>query len=182
MFEKTMDKGVGFGELALIYNDKRSATIRALEECTCYVLDGVLFKKIIIQSSMKKRTQNAGFLNGIKLFDSLDKQQKLRLVDGLQAVTKQDAEEVFKQGDSGAEFYIVESGNVDCIIEEPGQEDKVVRTLNMGDHFGELALINNMPRSLTIKAKGETRLLMLDREAFTRILGSIEVHLKKDYK
>jgi len=83
MFEKTMEKGVGFGELALIYNDKRSATIRALEECRVYALDGVLFKKIIIKSSMQKRSQNAGFLNSIKLFDSLDKQQKLKLVDGL---------------------------------------------------------------------------------------------------
>jgi CRP-like cAMP-binding protein len=48
--------------------------------------------------------------------------------------------------------------------------------------FGELALINNEPRSLSIRVKSDTcKLLKLDRDAFTRILGSIEQHLKKDY-
>jgi CRP-like cAMP-binding protein len=78
-----MEKGAGFGELALIYNDKRSATIEALEDCEVYALDGMVFKSIVIKSSMQKRAQLAGFLNSIKLFDSLDQQKKLKLVDGL---------------------------------------------------------------------------------------------------
>merc|ERR1711939_980747 len=56
-----------------------------------------------------------------------------------------------------------------------------VRTLTSGQHFGELALINNMARSLSIRAKTPCKLLKLDRESFTRILGSIEGHLAKDY-
>ena len=47
-----MNPGVGFGEIALIYNDKRTATIQSLEDgCLTYVLDGNLFKTIIIKSS-----------------------------------------------------------------------------------------------------------------------------------
>jgi len=94
-FTKEMPEGAGFGELALIYNDKRSATIEALEDCEAYTLDGLLFKKIIIESSMKKRTSHAGFLNSIKLFESLDKAQKLRLVDGLQTVKTEAGKFVF---------------------------------------------------------------------------------------
>ena len=67
-----MTQGAGFGELALIYNDKRSATIIATEDCETFVLDGTLFKKMVIQSTMVKRTSHAGFLNNIKLFDSLE--------------------------------------------------------------------------------------------------------------
>jgi len=37
---KTMEQGAGFGELALLYNDKRSATIQASEVCETYALDG----------------------------------------------------------------------------------------------------------------------------------------------
>lgn len=44
MFTKELGQGVGFGELALIYNDKRSATITAIEDCETFMLDGVLFK------------------------------------------------------------------------------------------------------------------------------------------
>jgi len=57
-----------------------------------------------------------------------------------------------------------------------------VRTLGEGEHFGELALINNDKRSLSVRVKSQKcRLLRLDRETFTRILGSIQNHLKKDY-
>ena len=56
-----------------------------------------------------------------------------------------------------------------------------VRILNEGDHFGELALITNEKRSLSIRAKQNCKLLMLDRESFIRILGSIEENLMKSY-
>jgi len=45
-----------------------------------------------------------------------------------------------------------------------------------------LALINNEKRSLSVRVKSnQCRLLKLDRETFSRILGSIQEHLKKDY-
>ena len=58
----------------------------------------------------------------------------------------------------------------------------LVRTLGEGEQFGELALINNEKRSLSVRVKSlKCRLLRLDRETFTRILGSIQNYLKKDY-
>lgn len=90
-----------------------------------------------------------------------------------------------KEGEEGKEFYIIEKGEVDC-LKIYHLKDKVgfvhVRTLKSGEHFGELALINNENRSLSIRVKSnECKLLKLDRETFSRILGSIEENLKKDY-
>ena len=62
-FIKYLNYGVGFGELALLYNDKRSATIEAAEDCECYTLDGQIFKAIIVSSSIQKRSLLAGFLD-----------------------------------------------------------------------------------------------------------------------
>lgn len=57
-----------------------------------------------------------------------------------------------------------------------------MRTLGQSEHFGELALLNNMKRSLSIRVRSEKCVLLrLDRDTFTRILGSIEKNLKKDY-
>jgi len=57
-----------------------------------------------------------------------------------------------------------------------------VRSLQKGEHFGELALINNDKRSLSIRVKSDQcTLLKLDRETFSRILGSIDNLLMKDY-
>jgi CRP-like cAMP-binding protein len=91
---------------------------------------------------------------------------------------------VIKEGEQGREFYIIEQGELDCLKlhEYKGKRGFVfVRTLSSGQHFGELALLNNMNRSLSIRAKTSCRLLKLDRDSFTRILGSIEEHLAKDY-
>ena len=56
---------------------------------------------------------------------------------------------------------------------EDGKFD-LVRTLGKGAHFGEIALIQNVKRTLSIRAKSaETRLFVLSREAFERIVGTI---------
>ena len=52
MLTKYMGQGCGFGELALLYNDKRSASIEAVEVCETYTLDGTIFKTITIKSSI----------------------------------------------------------------------------------------------------------------------------------
>jgi len=81
----------------------------------------------------------------------------------------------------GQEFFIIEEGEIECLKSNDDQTLEFIRNLTKGEHFGELALINNEPRSLNIRAKTDTSLLMLNREAFKRILGDIEKHLKKDY-
>lgn len=45
---KYVGPGNGFGEVALLYNDTRSATVKASEECETWVLEGKIFKKIVI--------------------------------------------------------------------------------------------------------------------------------------
>ena len=121
----------------------------------------------------------------IKLFSARDKFQKVKLVDGLQQSTLNKGEFVLKEGEDGEEFYVIESGEVDCLkLHQVGSRKGfvLVRTLESGAHFGELALINNEKRSLSIRVKSEScKLLKLDRETFTRILGSIKDHLQKDY-
>lgn len=94
-----------------------------------------------------------------------------------------EGEFVFEEGDRGEEFYIIEDGEVDCLKKSKNSGRLLfVRKLTRGDHFGELALINNKNRSLGIKISSpECKLLKLDRETFIRILGSIESNLKKDY-
>jgi CRP-like cAMP-binding protein len=52
LLTKFMSQGSGFGELALLYNDKRSATITAVDVCETYTLDGIIFKAITIKSSI----------------------------------------------------------------------------------------------------------------------------------
>lgn len=58
-----------------------------------------------------------------------------------------------------------------------------MRVLTAGDHFGEIALIKNVTRTLSVRAlTNEVKLLALSSEAFARILGSIRDYLQEDYQ
>ena len=107
-------------------------------------------------------------------------------MDGLVAINMKKGDFVLKEGDDGAEFYIIENGDVECLkltLVKQTPKFLCVRVLGKGEHFGELALINNEKRSLSIRIKSDSaRILKLDREAFTRILGSIDKFLHKDYQ
>lgn len=97
-------------------------------------------------------------------------------------MTVQAKDFVFHKGDQGELFYIIEEGEVECGTEQADGLFDVVRTLGKGEHFGEIALINNVTRTLSVRAVGQTQLLTLSKNAFSRILGSIKQYLKEDYK
>ena len=106
----------------------------------------------------------------------------MKLIDGLASITLKKGEFVFYEGDEGDAFYIIEEGEVQCLKMVEDYMFKCVRLLGKEDHFGEIALINDAPRSLGVRVHSPIcKLLKLDRKTFTRILGDIETHLEKDY-
>ena len=69
----TLPSGAGFGELALLYNDKRTASIRTVNEgCEVWVLDGTIFKNIVIKRTLKRRNIELQFINKVNLFQNLE--------------------------------------------------------------------------------------------------------------
>ena len=112
---KQLDAGEGFGEIALLYNDKRSATVRALSECQVWGLDGEIFKKIIMKTVLKRRSTELHYLNRVDLFKNLDRYEKLSLLDGLKAAWFYKGDTIIREGDLGDLFYIIENGHVECL-------------------------------------------------------------------
>ena len=181
VLKKTLKEGNCFGELALLYNSIRSATIKAQTACTAYVLGGSLFRSIIMASTVKLRNVRFHFLDGVKIFAQISRYEKLKLLDGLEVKRFEAGERIIREGDPGDYFYIVESGTVH-VFKMKGEQEVPIRTLGAGDYFGEIALIKpNQKRTVTIRALEGTKLLALGRETFGKILGSIEKYLTKHY-
>lgn len=91
---------------------------------------------------------------------------------------------IINEGEEGDYFYILVEGQVECLKNKSDQsaEKEHVRYLSRGDHFGEIALIKDVKRSMSIRVKSERcKALALNRSTFTRVLGDIGAHLKKDY-
>jgi len=92
-------------------------------------------------------------LNRIELFDGIDQNDMQEIENICQRVIFQPNEVVAKQGEVGAEFYIIEAGFVDIQIYSPRDEHlKSIVRLGPGQIVGEMALVDNGPRSATITA------------------------------
>ena len=113
------------------------------------------------------------FLAHVGLFQSLDKKHLRYLARAVQAQRYPPGATIVQQGDSGLGLYIIASGRVEIRKERAGQADLVVNTLGPGGFFGEMALLDDAPRSATVVAREETECLTLAKWHF---LGELEAH------
>jgi len=165
---KTCATGDVFGELALLYNNPRAASVDAKEKSVLWQLDRDTFGHIVKQAATKKRARYDAFLNKVPLLASMDDYERSQLADALKSETFTDGATVVTQGEVGAKFYIIEEG--EAVATKDGQQ---VMSYAVGDYFGELALIRNQPRAATVKCKdsGMVKLLSMDSASFKRLLN-----------
>lgn len=81
--------------------------------------------------------------------------------------TYADGEIIVKQGEAGDCMYIVQQGEVEVIAENP-DAGIPLSVLKPSDVFGEMALFTRSTRSATVRAKGETRVLTIDKKGFLK--------------
>ena len=87
-------------------------------------------------------------------------------------------EVVFHEGDPGAELYVIQSGRVELSRRVRGRDTHLL-TLPAGEFFGEMAIVNNKPRSATATALEESRMLVLDARTFEAMVrGNAEIALR----
>ena len=84
---KKYSPGEVFGELALMYNAPRAATITAVDDCELYSLDRESFNKIVKTSAMKRRDRYEDFLDKIELLKTLDSYERSKICDCLETET-----------------------------------------------------------------------------------------------
>ena len=78
-----------------------------------------------------------------------------------------DGDTIFEENSIGKEIYIILSGNTE-IIKKRGGVETTLATLEEGDFFGEMSLFDNSPRSATVKALGDVKLLEINQKNFLK--------------
>uniref|UniRef100_A0AAR2KCB1 cAMP-dependent protein kinase type II-alpha regulatory subunit n=1 Tax=Pygocentrus nattereri TaxID=42514 RepID=A0AAR2KCB1_PYGNA len=179
------DNKGSFGELALMYNTPRAATIIATQSGALFTRPST-FHRLIVKNNAKKRKMYEAFIECVPLLKSLELSERMKIVDVLGARAYKDGEQIIKQGDEADCFYIVESGAVKILIKsktkagQRGNEEVEVARCSRGQYFGELALVTNKPRAASVYAVGETKCLVIDVQAFERLLGPCKEILKRN--
>ncbi len=79
---------------------------------------------------------------------------------------------IFRQGDVGDSLYIVLSGKIKCATTDSAGREKVLGFFTEGQFFGEMALLTGEPRSATMQAMSDSKLLMLRKDDFDGFLAS----------
>jgi len=171
----TQKPGDAFGELALLYNCPRAATVKAKSAVVFWKLDRESFNHIVKDAAARKRELHEGFLAEVELLKDMDPYERSKLADALKAVFFLKDEVIIKEGDTGDVFYIIETGEAEAI-----KGGETVMKYKRGDHFGELALVKDQPRAATVVAKMDVKCVSLDRRSFKRLLGPVQAILKRN--
>jgi CRP-like cAMP-binding protein len=170
--------GACFGELALMYNAPRAATVTAKENSKVWKIDRYTFRRVAKHLGKDKLDTYTGFLNKVELLVPLTSFERTKIAEALDDVEVKAGAVIFTQGEVGDAMYIVKSGSVSC--EKKNDEGAVEKLPNIGvgDYFGERALLSGDPRAATITAAEDCVLLKLDASAFHILLGPLEAIMK----
>ncbi len=108
-------------------------------------------------------------LQQVRFLAPLSEDQLAEVATRLQRATYGPGETIFRQGETGDRFYIIERGTADVFV----GEDRTPRvTLAAGDYFGEIALLHQVPRTATVRAATSLSALWLPKGDFERLLAS----------
>ncbi len=110
-------------------------------------------------------------LSRVPLLGSLDAAPLGALARACTAHEVSAGDPIFRRGDPGDALYIVESGIMEVVLDEGTASEQVVSRFVPGDFFGEMALLTGQPRSATVRARSDSRLLALAKSHFDRAVA-----------
>ncbi|XP_065176738.1 cGMP-dependent protein kinase 1-like [Sycon ciliatum] len=173
---KTFGTGVVFGELAILYGCQRTATVKALANTTgssephsVWCLDRAAFQMITMRVGVLRHRQYLRFVKPV--FSHMKEEQLVCLVDALVEERYAAGEFIINQGALGETFYIVQEGTLNVTQRENKNKEKVLRSLKVGDTFGEKALETDDVRTASVVAVSDSTVLALDRATYFRLFG-----------
>jgi MFS family permease len=164
LLESVLLLTVGLGAIAA------PALVSAVGIRPALVVSGLLLPLLVAPSTGVLRRIDHGvsvpreeieLLQGVPFLASLPEVALERLARSAQRSEAVAGKAVVTQGERGEHFYVVESGELDVSV-----DDTEVSTLQAGDYFGEIALLRDVPRTATVRARRDSALLALKRHDF----------------
>ncbi|XP_018652973.1 serine/threonine kinase [Schistosoma mansoni] len=154
-----MGAGRCFGELALLYNCKRTASVKAVTDARVWVLERACFQAIMMKTGLERIEERKAFLRSVPLLKDLSPNRILRIADALEAQYHSAGDCIIRQGELADSFFLIQSGKVRVTISSPQNgsnetKETEIRQLTKGEYFGEKALLGEGRRTANVYAVG----------------------------
>jgi LmbE family N-acetylglucosaminyl deacetylase len=114
--------------------------------------------------------ERIAFLRKIDLFSALSESQLDAVARIMTERWVNTGNYICRQGDLGDELYVVYRGEVEVVRQSEGQQDQVVFVAREGDSLGEMAVLGNIPRTASLRARGNVQLLVIEGPHFLSLL------------
>jgi len=175
-----LDEGAFFGELALISEGPRLASVLATQPVVLLELTRARLTEVVrrfpvvgqvVQAFYRERMVE-NLLRSNPVFAPLSTEQKQTVAREFQLREVKPGEVVLQQGREGDAFYLLLRGRLTPYHSPPGGQEKAYPSLREGDVFGEISLLLGKPVTATVRADMASVVLRLDRAAFERLILS----------
>lgn len=172
----TIRPGEAFGELALLEETRRSATVRASSPVEALRLDRTVFQALVRSNPelrhsvglQARRHRLRDFFRVHSDFARLPADALAQLLAELRVVAVERGEVVVRENEPAGPMYVVQDGRLRAYQERDRTSN--LSFLRAGDFFGERSLLKGEPRSATVEAVSDSTLLELTPEAFGRLV------------
>jgi len=173
-----LSPGESFGEMALIDNKPRSASIRTINHCTVLKLKKNslishpgLAAKLLLNISRLLAARLRNFNRRCELFaatswaNGMTSHEIRTFSNYLDIKFYLKGDVILKEGEDESFMCIITEGQVHILKEDSSNRNKIIATLSKGQSFGEMSLFDGYPRSATVAASRNTSILVLKRES-----------------
>jgi CRP-like cAMP-binding protein/predicted acylesterase/phospholipase RssA len=171
--------GGSLGEIQVLTGGARSATVAAMEASELVGVPTEVFDRIAQASPETLREMlatNRRRLDRTLLAEVLPslcgplEERDLRFLDEqAEWVDLQRGAKLFDVGEAGERLYVLLTGRLEAVIPDEGGAERVIGEVRRGESVGEMALLTDKPRTATIRAVRDSRLVGFTRESFERI-------------
>ena len=111
-------------------------------------------------------------LRTVPMFEALDEDSAMQICELLDTLDCQPGQALFRAGDAGDALYLIERGKVQISMRSAAGEELILAVLSRGEFFGEMAIIDEKPRSADATALEVSRLAVLSRKHFLSFVNS----------
>ncbi|XP_063721671.1 cGMP-dependent protein kinase 1-like [Symsagittifera roscoffensis] len=169
---RVMKPGQLFGELAILYNCTRTASIRSVSDCKLWVIYRKVFQNVMMKSTIQKQENHMMALKRCPLFAGCDEDTLKRLADTMEERHFNPGEFVIRHGFHGNCAYYIVSGEVDV---QRKTDTKFSATLHNSSWFADETLRDQdcMLENVVVSQKSPCTCLILNKDSYIQAIAAI---------